>query len=182
MTTRPTVIENFLTAITPGGIEAQEKRGQQALVNSDILPKQCPKKELQKLGFKFLGDHDDIFLKVEMPKGWKKEKSDHDMWSYLIDDRGRRRAFIFYKAAFYDRSANMGLYTRFSSSQNYDLKDALQFFVMDEDNIIYATATVKFIKAYDEAYILIERELDKEVMDWLSKNYPDYKNVLAYWD
>jgi len=31
------------------------------------------------------------------------------MWSYLLDEHGRRRVAIFYKAAFYDRSAFMRL-------------------------------------------------------------------------
>jgi hypothetical protein len=35
--------------------------------------------------------------------------SDHAMWSYLVDELGRERVSIFYKAAFYDRSAHMSL-------------------------------------------------------------------------
>jgi hypothetical protein len=46
------------------------------------------------------------------PAPWvrgKKVYSDHDMWSYIEDERGIKRVAIFYKAAFYDRSAYMHL-------------------------------------------------------------------------
>ena len=177
-------IENFIAAVTPGGIEAQEKRGQQTLVNKDILPINCPRKELMSLGFKFLDLYDDIFVNVEMPAGWKKVPTDHDMWSDLVDDRGRKRASIFYKAAFYDRSSHMSLVRRFTTSRNWDAFDKMQiqYFVKDGDAIAYATAAVKFEEKYSKEYDKIEKELSSEVRTWLQKNYPDYENAMAYWD
>ena len=44
-----------------------------------------------------------------MPNGWKKQATDHSMWSELIDDKGKVRATIFYKAAFYDQRAFLNL-------------------------------------------------------------------------
>jgi hypothetical protein len=178
-------IENFIAAVTPGGIEAQEKQGQQTLVNKDILPAECPRKELISLGFKFLGPYDDIFVSVEMPADWKKVPTDHDMWSDLVDDKGRKRASIFYKAAFYDRSAHMHLIKRFSINQNWDalMKMQMQYFVKDGDDIIiYKTDLITFKKNYDEEYYKIEKELSSEAKTWLQKNYPDYENTMAYWD
>jgi hypothetical protein len=176
-------LEN-LAASTPGGIEAQEKAGQQMFVNTDILPAKCPRNELIKLGFKFLGPHDDIFVNVEMPVGWKKVPTDHDMWSHLVDDKGRRRASIFYKAAFYDRSAHMSLDRRFSVGQNYDALDngQVQYFVKDSDVIVYKTEAIKVSSKYNDEYNGIAKTLLKEVLDWLTSRYPDYENVLAYWD
>ena len=111
----PGDLENFIAASTPGGIEAQEKRGQQLLCKSQRLPKiwqdrECNSiEELKKLGFQFLETGDDIFVDCIFPEGWKLEPTDHDMWSDLIDPKGRKRADIFYKAAFYDRSSHGGL-------------------------------------------------------------------------
>jgi len=108
-------MENFIAASTPGGIEAQEKRGQHLLCKSQRLPKEWQNskinsiEELKKIGFQFLETGDDIFIDCIFPEGWKLEPTDHDMWSNLIDPKGRKRASIFYKAAFYDRSSHGSL-------------------------------------------------------------------------
>lgn len=102
-------IENFMAASTPGGIEKQEAQGQKDFVISTHLPIDCPRQKLEKLGFEFGEKVDDIFVEVKMPKGWKKLATEHSMWSELIDDKGKVRASIFYKAAFYDRSAFLRL-------------------------------------------------------------------------
>lgn len=100
-------IENFRIAATPGGIEAQEKAGQAITNAQETLPKECPRAELEKLGFVFGEDYDELFVNVKFPEGWKKQATDHPMWSDLVDPSGKKRAAIFYKAAFYDRRADM---------------------------------------------------------------------------
>ncbi len=105
--------ENFNAAALPGGIEAQEARGQQELIQSEELPATCrPSWEAaEKLGIKKTGKAagDPLFVCAELPKGWKKVSTDHSMWSKIIDEKGVERASIFYKAAFYDRDAFMTL-------------------------------------------------------------------------
>jgi hypothetical protein len=105
--------ENFLAASTPGGIEAQEARGQLDFVASETLPKEmlhgCTREKLEEMGIRFGDDVDDLFVSVELPDGWEKRPTDHSMWSELVDDKGVVRANIFYKAAFYDRNAHISL-------------------------------------------------------------------------
>ena len=48
---------------------------------------------------------DDLFTDVKLPQGWRIQPTNHSMWSDLLDEAGVKRAAIFYKAAFYDRSA-----------------------------------------------------------------------------
>lgn len=112
-------------AMGPGGsdgaIRALEKRGQQQLVNSDRLPSEFKgdRAEWEALGFTF-GDpdpDDPLFMPATLPEGWKREPADHDMWSYVTDQHGRHRAEVFYKAAFYDRSAFMRLSSLWSYVQ-----------------------------------------------------------------
>ncbi len=91
----------------------QERAGQHQLVHSDRLPTDLysPREEFEALGFTF-GDpdpSDPMFAPATLPEGWTREGSEHAMWSYIVDQHGRRRASIFYKAAFYDRSAHIGL-------------------------------------------------------------------------
>lgn len=103
-------------ACLEGGIEAQEARGQRELINSDVLPTDLGREKdsrakYEALGFVFGATvvDDPIFQNATLPKGWKRQGSNHSMWSHIIDERGLKRVAIFYKAAFYDRSAHMSL-------------------------------------------------------------------------
>lgn len=105
----------LLTAMVTGGdslIENQEAAGQCQLIHSDKLPSDVNAKgraELEGVGFTF-GDpdpSDPLFMSAALPAGWVRKATDHAMWSHLLDEFGRRRVSIFYKAAFYDRAAYM---------------------------------------------------------------------------
>jgi hypothetical protein len=94
-------------------ITSQEAAGQRQLVASTSLPTDASgdDAEFLALGFTF-GDPDPgdpMFRPVTLPDGWSKQPSDHDMWSHVVDELGRRRVAVFYKAAFYDRRAFMRL-------------------------------------------------------------------------
>jgi len=95
-----------------GAIEAQEKSGQRQLVASELLPaKHGDDAPWLALGFTF-GDPapgDPLFVHATLPEGWEKRATDHSMGSVIVDTLGRERVSIFYKAAFYDRSAHMNL-------------------------------------------------------------------------
>lgn len=95
-------------------IEAQEAEGQRELVESTDLPTEInggTGNDFKALGFTFGEPHgrDPLFRPATLPEGWKREGSDHAMWSYILDEKGRKRVSIFYKAAFYDRDAFMSL-------------------------------------------------------------------------
>jgi hypothetical protein len=97
-----------------GYIEGMEAQGQQQLVHSDRLPtKSDGDDRYTALGFAFgtADDRDPMFRPASLPHGWHKQGSDHSMWSYVVDEHGRKRVSIFYKAAFYDRDAFMRLNT-----------------------------------------------------------------------
>lgn len=102
-----------LAAGTPGGIEAQELKGQLAQAVLETLPAEflgCSKEDFEKLGFKFTSKTPDgVFWNCKFPAGWKKLPTDHSMWTDLIDDKGVTYANIFFKAAFYDYHAHISL-------------------------------------------------------------------------
>lgn len=103
-------IANALVTSTPGGIEAQEARGQATLIANEYLPIEMygiSRDELTAMGFEFGESLDELFIRCKLPPGWKKVATSHSMHSDLVDDRGVIRAGIFYKAAFYDRRADM---------------------------------------------------------------------------
>ena len=115
-------------------IEAQVAQGQRDIVHSDTLPTQFRDRgALERAGVIF-GDPvpgDPLFCFCTLPNGWKKVATDYSMWSKLIDDKGRERAAIFYKAAFYDRKAHADTLRRFSIERDYEREDASVYMVKD---------------------------------------------------
>lgn len=104
--------EGMITGSPAGFIERQERAGQSQLVTSDRLPAQCgDHAPWLELGFTF-GDpdpSDPLFMPATLPPGWERKATDHSMGSVIVDELGRDRVSIFYKAAFYDRRAHMNL-------------------------------------------------------------------------
>lgn len=185
-------LENFLVAATPGGIEAQEARGQQAFVNSATLPREFnsgTREELEQMGVRFGADIDDLFCQVELPPGWRKVAEGHSMWSKLVDDKGRERASVFYKAAFYDRKAHINLSPRFRVS-SYHACDADGNFL--ENGEYFATVILdggnprRAFGVRPSEYSTLNTELRDKHCDlahaWLKEFYPDYQSHTAYWD
>jgi hypothetical protein len=66
--------------------------------------------QLTALGFE-LGEQceDELFRLARLPEGWTIERAAHAMYSHVIDADGYQRCTIFYKAAFYDRSATISI-------------------------------------------------------------------------
>jgi hypothetical protein len=177
----------------PNAILAQEAQGQQSLVGSDTLPTDMgrhsdydTKAILEAAGVRFLGvvEGDEMFQYVELPGGWVKKPTDHSMWSNLVDDKGRERASIFYKAAFYDRRAHINLTTRFGVRKDYERENQDNVAVArvtDGRNIIHTTDPVQLPEDRGERYKLSDKVYAAAV-EWLNQNYPDWKNPGAYWD
>lgn len=175
--------ENAVVASTPGGIVAQEKAGQAMLVASASLPKDIKgntRADFESLGFKFGADVDDIFVTCDLPAGWYKKATDHDMWSEIYDDKHRVRVAVFYKAAFYDRHADMRLVPRYSV-QSRDDEHYLVRVIGDEEPRVFGEAVKFDQKNAREIYHKVE-QLEEQARSWLNENKPDWKNPLAYWD
>lgn len=173
-------------------ILAQEASGGKALVMSDTLPNVTAEQRaiLESFGVVF-GDpvpKDDLFTYAQLPEGWTKVLGEDDpRASYLLDDKGRRRAYIFYKAAYYDRYASISLLTRFSIRKDYEHVDARiesRYMALDGETVVRTSHTYGF--PADEKYSTIGEEANEaaktEVELWLSDRYPDWQSLTAYWD
>lgn len=172
-------MENFLVAATPGGIEAQEARGQIEQSFKSTLPIDCgDRKAWEAIGVKFGEPEDSLFVSVEFPAGWRKQPTDHSMWTNLIDDKGRVRAGIFYKAAFYNRNAHTSLNRRFGINTHDDAptKGERQVSITDGGKIMCVIGTCK------ERDYKASDKLQEKAREWLTENYPDHANPAAYWD
>lgn len=120
------------TGDSSNAIYAQEARGQAEFVGESgrTLPadgiSDCP-------WAKVLGpvEGDPLFVRVELPPGWTVKATDHSMWSDVLDDKGRRRAGAFYKAASYDRCASINPCQAVTVDRDYDYKDGVRYRVVD---------------------------------------------------
>lgn len=176
-------LDNAMVAATPGGIEAQEKAGQTELVNSTNMPLDLDREAFEKVGFKFGDPIDDVFQEAQLPEGWSRATTDHSMHSHILDEQGRARVSVFYKAAFYDRNANAHLCRRYGVRSLYgelagcDLADDERAHaVYDCDTEIWRS---EVFKAEDDDS---RRILDKSVRAWLAEHYPNADDPTAYWD
>jgi hypothetical protein len=118
------MLRMLLRGSADGLIEEQEAHGQQALAASSELPKPTPEVQgvLERMGVEFGDPSDDLFVCAKLPEGWEVQPTDHPMWSDLVNEKGAGVASIFYKAAFYDRSARMSLTPRASVRADYGAK------------------------------------------------------------
>ncbi len=173
-------MQNAMVAATPGGIEAQEAAGQAMLVAIEQLPKDLgvSREQLEAIGFVFGADVDDLFVTARLPPGWSKRASDHSMHSDLVDDKGRVRANIFYKAAFYDRRAHLSFDRRFRIESFDDGSSPEKYSVTVKD----AGTPLKSFGEYDRGNYDAARPIVKEAEAWLDATYPERADPLAYWD
>ena len=172
-------------------IENQEKRGQTKLVQSEVLPIQMTindKQALEKEGFIFGDEVNDLFVSVQFPTGWKMQATSHSMWSDLLDAKGRKRGSIFYKAAFYDRSAHMSLTKRYYISSYIQCDEAgnptqeknpsyFKTCVVDGSEPIKSFGIRNAHKDFAKA-----DAMEAEARTWLDENYPNHRDPSAYWD
>lgn len=173
-------LANALIASTPGGIERQEAAGQRTLIESAMLPKEirgATREQLTEIGFKFHADVDDLFVTCDLPPGWAKRATHHSMHSDLIDDQGRKRARIFYKAAFYDRRAHMTVLCRFCVTTQIQGQQEgyINCVVIDGDDVVFDAGE------YDTYDYRRYEQLIETCKEWLNTRYPGWQNPFAHW-
>lgn len=165
------------------GLETvQNEEQNRARVGCRLPIKMKPSKEtFEALGFTFEDIGDDVLCKAALPDGWKLKADGGGYWTYLIDEKGRKRGSYFYKGAFYDRSGYMNLSQRFYAT--YDAADPENWegpftvLVKDADDTIIFTAG-KCAKVHTDEY----KKLMDKATDYLKTNYPDWEDPTKYWD
>lgn len=200
---------------TSNAIENMEKQGQTELVYGSQLPLRLNsfRNELEKYGLPFehlpsdasydkplarpvyeklgiqIGDiADSLFVDVSLPDGWKLQRTDHSMWSELLDEKGRKRGSIFYKAAFYDRDAFFNISQRFNVS-TYEPSNEKGEIVKYGEHTHFATyikdggKPIEFIGVREEdSGSTASQDLNMKGVKYLNEKYPDWENPFAYWD
>lgn len=166
-----------------GFVEAMEAAGQAELVASEQIPtdlRGCTEADLASLGFLVgrVEPDDPLFREAGLPPGWTRASTKHAMWSHIVDDRGRKRFAIMYKAAHYDRHAHMSIVSRYGCSTYHDgsLPGRYAAVIIDGDDVI------KTLGERDRDDSGAGEMLRDKCEAWLDKHHPDWRNPLAYWD
>lgn len=146
-----------------------------------------------RLGITVLSESGNAMYSVQLPDGWTIESTDHPMWNNLLDDKGRNRAKVFYKACcgIMDE-ADITFNTRYyifvdTVSQEGDWRQKMESgyigYIKDRDNdsVIYQTdkfeGTTEVLNDSD-----IRRDVRKVLEKYMEKNYPEYEDIFAYWN
>lgn len=163
-----------------GYVEGMESAGQRQLVESTDLPTQgSSDPEFLRLGFTF-GEphkHDPLFRPATLPEGWKKVAKDHAMGSAIIDELGRERVDVFYKAAYYDRRADMHLNTVYGYVMHLEYEKGTP--VLDNSwatPAAVAEAAQGLISRANESIALYEKRTD----DYSTKRVAEARETIAW--
>lgn len=184
-------ISNVIAATTPEGIERQEAAGQSAMAKAaDRLPLEINyphglthAQVTEALGIQFGKTVDRVFIEAALPDGWKIVPTSHSMWSDLVDDKGRKRAAIFFKAAFYDYNAHI----------SFECRYVIDGYV---DDVVVDGVTMRKCQVIDKAKNIPlwasaqagERDFKAQHVHrdqaavWLNANYPKHNDPFAYWN
>lgn len=177
------------------GIEAQELEGQAELMYGTEFPIDCDLSldQLSRLGFKIGENIDRVFRECSLPTGWEIVPTSHSMWNDVLDGNGIKRASMFYKASFYDRSAHVHFNSRYFVEKKHEgdtpevsykerKRLPVSYVVTDRQTgkELYTTAVVTPQEG-DEPWD-IDDMLRPEADNWLNENYALHKDSLAYWD
>jgi hypothetical protein len=184
-------------------VDEMGKQKQAQMARAERIPRRCNLKpeQLEALGF-VLGEDtgDRLFISATLPPGWEIRSSDHYMWSYVHDERGRCRASLFYKPDFWDQDAHISFSPRYSVSVEpvggwkEPVKPRQDIgYVKDEKQVIFATSPTDPEPGWKGGESEEKRQLQlawyaqkdqkgDEARAWLNERYPEWMNPLAYWE
>jgi hypothetical protein len=176
-------IEAFVMSL-PGSIERSEKQGQQEVVENTLIPKDIGNgslADLLRLGFTMVNeDADELFYEMRLPESWKLVADpEHSMYSYILDSTGAKRASLFYKAAFYDRRADLSFLVRYQVNAYDSVENEPDHFAVS----VYDNKEGKVVKSFGtRPHKDYDNPKPQEARDWLAATYPEHRNPFAYWD
>lgn len=149
------------------------------------------KQQYERIGITIIEEYDDLFWNVTLPEGWEIKATDHSMWNNLFDDKGRKRANFFYKAAFYDRDAFINFDTRFhvgvdhvaDAGSDYEVWKVSDYqgTVKDGEEVIFRTECMPVTGSYDGDN-KVKDTLREQLERYMKENYPNYEDINAYWE
>ena len=170
-------------------VEIVERSAQDVAVSTTLMAKDMnPGREVwESLGFEFADiEGDDVLCRAKLPEGWTMNATDSQYWTEIRDENGMVRGKMFFKGAYYDRKARMALKQRYEICTDYDEEsNTRKIYFGNNDEEIFVAGTLARPKN-DDYEGFKKYELDTSILQMVAKeyaneNYPDWKDVRAYW-
>lgn len=163
--------------------------------------------KLVKLGFVIVGRVDSVLVDVELPEGWRMERSREDArTTNILDANNNLRGFSWFKGASYDYAGYISLARRLGVREDFrvaatpdDIRPqqvvdqrvgypeiaVIQRFEATGEEVLarkaaraaYRAGTVSY-----EDYMATAEVAQRRAIAWLAEHYPDYADPRAYWD
>lgn len=150
------------------------------------------RQQYERMGIKIIDKFDDLLYSVELPEGWEIRASDNSMWNYLIDNKGRKRAAFFYKAAFCDRDAFINFchryhfdvlpFDEYKSKATYEERKFKPWKLHLTDGGVSIKVLTEATPTTDDEYYKVDVTLAKIGRAYLNENYPGWEDINSYWD
>lgn len=140
------------------------------------------------MGFEFGAPVDKLFRQVRFPQGWKRQSTDHAMYSDFVDTAGRKRIQMFHKSSFCDRDAFMHYVRRFTVARDYSNRDVIRTRVLDCGKEIFSSepTPLQEPKVHTPDHVTRRESLEARqhalCCAWLDEHYPNHNDPAAYWD
>lgn len=172
-----------------GITDSMEYEQREEIINKNNY--EYTKQQYEKMGIKIIEEFDDLLFTVELPEGWEIKYQD-GYWKSVIDNKSRERIIFFYKSSFYDRDAFSNFCRRYSFEispfDDYKSKSTYEerkfkpwsLFITDCENRIKKLEEV--IVNTDKEYFEMDEILGAKAIEYLDKNYPNWKDINCYWD
>jgi hypothetical protein len=182
------IMHQWLAQSEPGSMFESRLKYQIEALTKDI---ECAR-VWKAVGAEFGPPVDKLMRKVKLPEGWKLVRTDHYMYTHLVDGKGRVRGQIGLKRS--DRWASMFLYRRFGCDPVLDDdRSKLCYRVTDGKKEIWRTEVVVVpvpaegvvgppYRVYAEKVEEVEQELRNLCCAWLRERYPNFNDPAAHWD
>lgn len=145
----------------------------------------------ESMGISIVGDYSDLLYSVHLPDGWE-IKSNGMYWSDVIDDKGRKRMSFFYKGGLYDRDAFVNFnrrynyeispFDKYETDAGYQERKFKPWSLVITDGGNHIKKLDEITPTTDKEYFALDDNLRKQALDYLDKEYPDWRDIKAYWD
>lgn len=149
------------------------------------------KLQYELMNIKILSDYDVLRYQVEFPAGWSTKRID-GYHTNILDSKNRIRISYFYKNTPYDKDAFCNFCRRYNwdilpfdnykSDASYEERKSKPWRLIITD----CGQEIKLLRTYYpqtiEQYFDKDKILQPIAIDYLDSNYPEWKNIHAYWD
>ena len=124
------------------------------------------------------GSLQDTLQLALIPEGWGIHIIPNTRLYNLVDNKGRKRATIYYGSDG-GRGSYLTLVRRFEKVFDLNEKERVVCFQVTDCGEVCHSVKMKF---YGDNWGKVFSKVEGKVIDWLNEHYPDWENAGAYWD